>query len=112
MGGFTDELAKTAGVGMSALKAIKKRPIRALLGASILGGTAMAASAGHKKGLRGGEKGKYLKATRSSPSRAALVDYHQLFKHKPSKKAVRRLSKHYKPSTFASYSSRPKKKES
>lgn len=111
MKAFSDEITKTAGAGMTALKAIKKRPLRSLIGASILGGTAMAASEGHKKGLRGGEKGKYIKATRSAPSRAALLDYHQLFKHKPSRKAVRRLSKHHKPSTFASYGSRPKKKE-
>lgn len=112
--GFADELTKTAVVGKGVLNIVKKHPIRSLLAAGVLGSTAIAASSAHKSGLRGGEKGRYLAATRDRPSRAALTDYHKLFKHKPSRKEVDRLSKHHKASRFSQYSSRrnPRKDKS
>jgi hypothetical protein len=109
--GFADELVKEAGVAGSAFKMVRKHPIRSLIGASILGGTGMAASAGHKQGLRGGEKPRYLAASRNRPSRAALINSHELFDHKPSEKERKRPTKHHKASTFASYGGRPKRKK-
>lgn len=112
MEGFADELTKSAGVAKGVFKVVKKHPIRSLIAASIVGGTASAAANAHSSGLRGGEKGRYLQATRSNPGRAALTNYHGLFKHRPSKKSIRRVSKNHKSSTFSGYSSRPSKKES
>ena len=109
--GFADELTKEAGVAKGLFSVVKKHPIRSLIAGSILAGTASAAAGAHKSGLRGGEKGRYLQATRDNPGRAALTNYHQLFKHKPSRKEVRRLSKHHKASTFSQYSSRQKSKK-
>ena len=110
LSGFADELTKEAGVAGSAFKMVRKHPIRSLIGASILGGTAMAASAGHKEGLRGGEKGRYLAATRDAPSRMALINSNLLFKRKPTEKERKRPTKHHKASTFKSYSRRANKK--
>lgn len=111
--GFASELTKEAVVGKAlgkgALRVLKKHPIMSLMGASVLASTGMAAREGYKRGLHGGERGQYLRASRrGGPSRAAYTDYHRLFKHKPSAKQVRRLSKHYKPGAFASHQSTPR----
>lgn len=117
LNGFVDEITKEAGIARSiaspAWKVLKKHPFLSLMGGSIVASTALSAAQARREGLRGGEKGRYLHATRDSPSRAAFTNYHQLFKHKPSKKQVARLSKHHKPSRFASYRSvsKPKKKK-
>lgn len=115
--GFADELVKEAivgGIAKSLFTKAKKgggrtfSPQKAMATAMIapvLVGTGVAASRARKAGLHGAEQGRYLKATRHRPSDAALINYHQLFKHKRSKKKVERISKHHRPSTFSSYRS-------
>lgn len=110
LAGFADELTKEAGVVKGVLGSLARHPIRTFMGGSILAGTASAAKAGYKSGLRGGEKGRYLQATRDNPGQAALINFHQLFKHKPTAKEIENLSKHHKASTFSSYGSGASKK--
>jgi hypothetical protein len=108
LNGFADELVKVAGVGKSLFKVVRKHPIASLMGASILASTGLAAHQGYKSGLHGAERGRFIRATRDSPSQAAFINYHQLFKHKPSQKEVERLSEHHREKTFRSYRKTPK----
>jgi hypothetical protein len=118
LAGFADELTKEGGAITKALGiaakpltgTVKKYPIRSLLAGAILAGTATSAAAAHKGGLAGGEKGRYLAATRNNPGRAAFINYHKNFKHKPTKKEVKRLSKYHDKSDHSSYSTRNKGK--
>lgn len=98
--GFSDELTKKAGVGKGALKLLGKKPLLALTGGAALAGTGVAAARGYKRGLKGGEKGRYLAATPGRPSRAAYTNYHRFFKHKPGRAEKRRLHYNYDEDTF------------
>jgi len=96
LGGFVDELAKHA----SALGALKrvggfavKNPLLALGGTATLVGTGLAARGGYREGLAGGEKPRYLHATKDSPSRAALINWNK-------KKRKKNVSRHYDEKKF------------
>ena len=107
--GFADELVKVAGP-LGALKSVGgfayKHPLLTIGGIGTGAATAMAAKAGYKRGLSGGEKPRYLAASvdprtgAATPSRAALLNWHQLFGHKPSKAQLKRLSGNYDESKF------------
>jgi len=131
MAGFADELTKEAGLitgaGKAVLGAGKRlvtkskagggrefapgRAMTALMVAPILAGTAIAAKGGYESGLQGGERGRYLQATRDNPGEAAFTNYHRYFKHKASPKAIERMSEFHSPGRFSSYGSRPKTKQ-
>jgi len=103
--GFADELTKVAVAG-AVVKSLAKHPVRTLLGGSVLIGAGLAGRAAYKSGLQGGQKPRYLAASvdprtgRAIASRAAYLNWHNLFSHKPSKKQIARLSKHYKERAF------------
>lgn len=103
--GFTDELVKVGGIG-GALKSVGKfsvkHPMVAMLGASTLIGTAVAAKNAYREGLRGGEKGRYLAASLDGgPSEAAYTNYHPMFKNrKPAHGALKRLHRNYDEAKF------------
>jgi len=119
---FADELIKVGGAGswlagkaLGVGKLIAKHPGKALGVGLIAIPTLMAARAGYASGLQGGEEGRQLAAGpdetgRIRPSDAAYTNYHELFKHKASPKAVEALSKNYKPEAFQNVSSASKGK--
>lgn len=99
---FADELLKTAGVG-GALKWFLKKPNRAMmgLGALMVGGQSLsAANRARQMALRGGEAGRYLRATPHGASESAYANYNRLFPQKATKKQIKRLHKNYKPEAF------------
>lgn len=100
--GFTDELVKTAllgGLG-SVAKLVARNPMTALGVATVAGGTGIAATRGFKEGLHGGEKGRYLSASKYGPSEAAYTNYHPMFEHKPTRASWRGLHEFYRPGAF------------
>ena len=104
--GFGDEIVKLAGRLGSIGRFAMKHPMMALSVPFVLGGTALAARSGYKKGRKGGESPRYLEASydpvskRSTTSRAAYTNYNPLFDRTTSSKDAKRISKHYKEKTF------------
>lgn len=107
--GFAEELVKL-GSAVGALKGVGrfawKHPILTF-GAGLTGvGSLMAAKSGYKRGLRGGEAPRYLAASvdprtgRAQASRAAQINWHNFFSHKPSKAQLKRISGNYDKSKF------------
>jgi hypothetical protein len=107
--GFGDELVKIA-VGLGALKTLGRFAVKhPLLTLGTVGtgyATMSAAKEGYKRGRRGGEGPRYLKAKydpisrRATTSRAAYTNYNPLFKSKPTKKQLKRIHGKYKEEAF------------
>lgn len=96
--GFTDELTKTAALG-SIVGAVARHPLRTLT----MGIPFYAGYAGFKKGRAGGQRPRYLAASRHGPSKAALINWSKrLGLGKVPKKQVAALSRHHKPERFRS----------
>lgn len=115
--GFAAELEKLGGVaGMlgAPLRLMAKHPGKALGVGFIAVPTAMAAVSGYNSGADG-PNGRQLAAGRDASGRirasdAAYTNFHELFPHKPSRKAVRALSKNYRPDMFPAVISKLKGK--
>lgn len=107
--GFADELVKLSGA-LGALKTVGRFAVKhplLTIGAGATGvGSVLAAKSGYESGLRGGEKPRYLAASvdprtgDAQASRAAHINWHQLFSHKPSKAQLKRISGNYDESKF------------
>jgi hypothetical protein len=100
--GFGDELIKLSVLGaLGGLgKLVARHPMQALGVGMLAGSTGVAGASGFAKGLRGGEKGRYLAASKHGPSQAAYINYHPLFEHKPTRAQLLRLHEHYRPGAF------------
>lgn len=105
--GFSDELVKTGGAIKSLGGLIARNPLRSAATAFAIGYPMYAGRKAYKEGLKPGEKGRYLEAGvdprtgRIAASDTAYKNFHQLFKHAPSKADKKRLHGPYKPELFA-----------
>jgi hypothetical protein len=111
---FADELTKLGGVAMNTLKgvagAISRNKMRTLGAAFIAVPTGMAMYSGYRGGAEGGRQRQLAAGPDDSgrirASEAAYTNYHELFPHKASPRAVRALSKNYKPEMFTASKNR------
>ena len=94
VGGFAGELVEKRAFVGKALSAIAKRPLSALVigGAGLTAG--MAAHEGFKAGL-GGDRPRYLQASRYGPSAAFYTNYHDALPHNLSSGEEARLSENF-----------------
>jgi len=107
--GFADELVKVAGVGgvlKNVGKFTVKHPLLALTAAGTVAATGMATSSAYKRGLRGGDKPRYLAAAvdpnsgHAQASEAAFTNFSDLFKKRPAKGQLKRLHGDYDAAKF------------
>jgi len=104
--GFVHELLKVGGALKSIGKFVIKHPVLTATAIGTAGATGSSVVSAYKKGLRGGERPRYLYAGRDEhgrivPSEAAFTNYHNVIgNQKPTPKQVKALSKHYKENKF------------
>jgi len=105
LAGFGDELVKTA-IAKKLLGLAVKHPLHSLGLGMTVGGTALAARQGYKRGRSGEQAESYLHAgydpiaRQAYVSPAATTNFNRLMKNKPTERELERIHGKYKEEAF------------